>query len=763
MQFGAIISLACLIAAVPALEAQNHPIGSVIRLLDTLQQQVAAEAKAELTTFNTFKKWCTDSGVDLTKEVKGDNQAISVTSDFISGKEKEDDVLTGQIAHLGKEIIKFENENDEASEMRDHEEEHYEEVHEDLLATVKAVGEAIKALKVSKDGKKKPEFLQLRGNKVKVHALQSLMQQPLVLEQLSATDQQALSAMAFGHQEPAVTDEDILNMGKAEAAAPIFKSDSVIAMLEKMKVEFVESATKAVKAETAAKNEYDTTTAARTQAMSAARKTKAAKASSLSGVKSDTATSSGELKNENGELVVDTKAEEDTEKTCRMKVADYNKRNTLRHHEMAAMKAAEEVLKKASGVSFEKPVNKKAPKNPAADPEFVQVAGAAGTAASSLVQVENPRLKAITLLKERAAKSHSNELATFANRLAAKIDGPLDSITQTVQQMIFRLMAEQTKEDEHKHWCDLEISNSEASRDDKSIKVTSLASKIKSLKANSAALTLGIQDLDKKADDLMKYMNEATEVRKEGKQENAVAIKDAQAAQTAIAKATAVLTTFYKNSGQIEKESWEFLQTSADELPKKPETWTSSYTGVTDPENAQAGVLAVLQSTAADFSKMEADTKSQEASDQKAFDEDIQAATIDKAKTVKESEMKADEKKRADDKVRSMEKSHQHVTSEHAAVEQYLTDLEGSCGKSGEDAKYNARKGARDDEIKALKDAKSTLENAFTGKGEEEKVAPEEPVLEEVNNEVDGKPVVEEAVQEVGGALLEHRSIAKHA
>jgi len=302
--------------------------------------------------------------------------------------------------------------------------------------------------------------------------------------------------------------------------------------------------------------------------------------------------------------------------------------------------------------------------------------------------------------------------------------------------MIFRLMAEQTKEDEHKHWCDLEVSNSEVSRDAKSTKESSLTAKINSAKANADELKLKIDDLDGDVVELMRYMNEAKELRLEGKTENALAIKDAQAAQTAIAKAAAVLTTFYKDSGSIAKESWEsFLQTKdepvvtvadlstmtdgATELPVKPETWTSSYTGVVDPTAPGEGVLAVLESTAADFSKMEADTKAQDASDQKQFDVDMQDATVDKMKKAKEAEMKADEKTRETDKVRSMEKMRQHAEKEHGAVEQYLVDLKGTCGddlaSDSGSTKYGDRKAARDDEIAALKDAKTTLENAFKG------------------------------------------------
>merc|ERR1719379_1115629 len=109
------------------------------------------------------------------------------------------------------------------------------------------------------------------------------------------------------------------------------------------------------------------------------------------------------------------------------------------------------------------------------------------------------------------------------------------------------------------------------------------------------------------------HLKEATEMRAEGKSENELAIKDSQAAQAAIANAVAVLTDFYKESGAVAKESWELLQEKKKgvDLPEKPETWDSGYTGVADPKGQPDGIITVLEATAADFAAMEADTHAQ--------------------------------------------------------------------------------------------------------------------------------------------------------
>merc|ERR1712232_330248 len=213
------------------------------------------------------------------------------------------------------------------------------------------------------------------------------------------------------------------------------------------------------------------------------------------------------------------------------------------------------------------------------------------------------------------------------------------------------------------------------------------------------------------------FMNEASEIRKVGKKENALAIKDSQDAQTAVANAIAVLTDFYKSSGQVPKEDWEFVQRGV-ELPENPETWDSGYTAVADPQEQPGGIITILEACSEDFAKMEADTRAQEASDQDAYDSDMQTHDIEKAKRSKEAEMKSNEKKRLVEKINSKTKTRKHVSDELEATEQYLKDLQPACVDG--DSTYEDRKQARADEIEALHKAQGILAEAFKEKPEED-------------------------------------------
>ena len=88
--------------------------------------------------------------------------------------------------------------------------------------------------------------------------------------------------------------------------------------------------------------------------------------------------------------------------------------------------------------------------------------------------------------------------------------------------------------------------------------------------------------------------------------------------QMALEAAIVVLKDFYKVPGMISKEPWEFLQTGSGrdvELPEKPSTWDSSYTGTSYPNVGGEGIFTILNETMQKFSKMEADAKGTDETD----------------------------------------------------------------------------------------------------------------------------------------------------
>merc|ERR1719235_920960 len=158
--------------------------------------------------------------------------------------------------------------------------------------------------------------------------------------------------------------------------------------------------------------------------------------------------------------------------------------------------------------------------------------------------------------------------------------------------------------------------------ENKEDKIETLTTKLEEAKADVQDLAEEIKAAQTMISEIDAHVKESTDIRNEVKKENAISLKDAKDAQAAVANAIAVLEQFYKESGQVKKEEWEFLQRGVD-LPDEPSTWDSGYTGVADPKDQPGGIITILEKTAAEFAQMEADTNAQEAMDQKAYEEDM--------------------------------------------------------------------------------------------------------------------------------------------
>merc|ERR550514_540376 len=243
-----------------------------------------------------------------------------------------------------------------------------------------------------------------------------------------------------------------------------------------------------------------------------------------------------------------------------------------------------------------------------------------------------------------------------------------DSIKNMIQKMIFHLMDEQKNEDEHKHWCDKELTNTELmikekkeKKNDADATITQLAEKIQNLKngitSNQDAVALAEKEIGTRTED-----------RAAEKAENSATIKDAEDAQSAVAEAIAVLTTFYKNSGEVQKEAWEsFVQVrrhknEPGETAPEPELYGEDevYTGT----EGGASVIGMLEKVATDFAEMESQARADETEQQDVFDAFLTDTHMDKAEKTKDSEMKNSRKGRYEDKKSGQEESLEHTTKE---------------------------------------------------------------------------------------------------
>merc|ERR1719506_3430803 len=106
------------------------------------------------------------------------------------------------------------------------------------------------------------------------------------------------------------------------------------------------------------------------------------------------------------------------------------------------------------------------------------------------------------------------------------------------------------------------------------------------------------------------------------KAKNAQTVKDAQAAQAAVAQATKVLEEFYAKAAA----STAMVQTSA--KAAAPEIFGDEpYTGM---GGASGGVLGMMEVISSDFSRLETETTAEEGESQKEYEEFSNDTEVDK-------------------------------------------------------------------------------------------------------------------------------------
>merc|ERR1740123_2458168 len=243
--------------------------------------------------------------------------------------------------------------------------------------------------------------------------------------------------------------------------------------------------------------------------------------------------------------------------------------------------------------------------------------------------------------------------------------------------MITRLLEEAEEDAKHEGFCDKEMGKSKITRNKLTEDIDGLDAAIEEGKATIQKLADDTATLTKEVEALVKSMTEASELRKNEKETNKITVEDAQAAQKAVAAATAVLKDFYEKAAtatalvqaktpnprqwglktgvKMGTDEWNALANpnfkgKVDTGHKEDmQTFGESYDGQQD--EAQYGTLALLEVVASDFANLEADTTATEEANQKAYEEFMTESKKNKSVKEKKIEMNSSDKAAAESKL----------------------------------------------------------------------------------------------------------------
>jgi len=637
------------------------PVQKVIQLMDGMLAKGKEEKHTEQVQFAVYKQFCDDTTVEKQRAILDADEKIDVLKADIEKYTATAEKLTKEIAEHDEDISVWTGDEKAATKVREVERADYDAMHKDYSESVDALERAITVVKDHSHDRKQASLVQ-------VSALKELKLMP---------EEARRTIDAFLQQDP-----EGLAVTAPEAAGYEFQSHGIVEMLEKLLDEFMKERTTLEKEEMNGKHAYDMLMQdlnAQIKQATADRDEKSeAKAKNLQ----SKADAEGDLKDTSDTRKADQAYLDDLTATCEQKAKDFESRQQLRTEELEAISKAIEIISSgAVAGSAEKHL-----------PSLAQEGATALVSLRATTQ-HTAQVRVAEFLQRRSEELKSRVLSALAVRVS---NDPFEKVKKMLKDLIVRLMEEANEEADHKGWCDTELSTNEQTRKEKTEAVETLHAEIDQLEASLAKLAEDITELAKAVAELDAAMSEATTLRQEEKATNEQTIADAAAAQTAVAQALTVLKEFYAKAG----DATAFVQ----QEPAAPEIFDAPYKGM---QSENGGVIGMLEVIESDFARLEADTKSSEATSQKEYDTFMTDSKVDKESKVKDIEHKTAKKQDESQTLTVKSEDLEGTQKELDAALAYFDKLKPSCVDAG--VSYEDRVARRKEEIESLQEALKIL------------------------------------------------------
>merc|ERR1719262_2092157 len=279
-------------------------------------------------------------------------------------------------------------------------------------------------------------------------------------------------------------------------------------MLEKAKAEHAD----AQKAEMNAKFDFDLLKQKLEDAMANGDKQLAETKKEKAAAEEAKAVAEGELETSQKNLADDEKHLTDLHHECMTKATEFEESQHSRGEELEALEKAKTILKEKTGGAADRTYS------------FLQVKTESRTKAKN----QEVKDRIFALVQKLAKDDDSKALALLAQRVQSAVlmgADPFGKVKGMIQEMIEKLVAEAQKEASHKAFCDKEMSETKAKRDDKQSDLDDLNTKIDAATSKIAKLKEEIATLQSELAAIAKAQQEATAMRNE----EAAAWKEAKA------------------------------------------------------------------------------------------------------------------------------------------------------------------------------------------------------------------------------------------
>jgi len=668
------VLLFCLLQTASA----GSAIAKVVELLDECKAKVQKDLDAEAKAMEEYTTFCDDELKDKGYAIETAGRAIEDLTATIDSSTANVGELSDEIATLGTTIAAKSKELSDATKVRAGEAADFAAAEKELVKDIDMLGRAATVLK------RELSFAQTGQNaksQKKIGAMVSALKQIVEAEWVDVGSKRKLKSFLQAAAKAKEDEDDDLSFDQPQAKQVAYESSSggIVKTIEEMQGKAEDTLSDLRKKEMGDAQEFamleqglKDEISHGEEKLSTATKSKAANEQA----KED---ASGKLVETTKSKAADEEYASTLKTECEAKASEWEARQKSAAEEMGAIEKAKTIL--VDGVTAFVQESSKTRRtqmrwNPDDDEESDAVSA--------------KRDKVVGILKQLSQTHHSFAFAQLASMATSD---PFVKIRGLIEDMIAKLLKEAEEEATQKAFCDKEMGASTTSKEEKTMTLDKLQSRIDGATSTIAENTEAIKTLEAEVAEIDKAQAEATAIRTKENEDYLVASKDFKDSAEAVAKAIEVLKNFYEGS---------FIQLSAKThlKSKQPELGGAK-------SDIAHTIISVLEMSEEDFTTLLAETEATEDEAAKAYKALTDENKISKVTKETEAKGKASEVKSLTVQLEHSKEDHASVSTELDAVLAYIDKLKPQCEEKA--MSYEEKKAKREAEIAGLKEALEIL------------------------------------------------------
>merc|ERR1719258_1032830 len=391
---------------------------------------------------------CHDDSMDLGFQIETGKKDVARAKATIADEEAKIGSAEAKIEELSTSIATSTKDLESATAIRAKENEDFQKLEKELMEAVSMLERAYGIIEreMAKTG-----FIQGKGSMDKVmDALEAV----IVSAGVNSADKAKVQALLQATQGSSDSDLELQPAGAPDPAAYKSKSGGILSVLEDMLEKAKAELSSAQKAEMNSAFDFKMLKQKLEDAIAFGEKTLAETKKAKAAAEEAKAVAEGELETASKNLSDDETHLKDLQQECMTSAEEDTESKTARAEELEALGTAKKILEEKTGAAADRAYS------------FIQI----GTVSKAGTKTKEVKQHVLDLLQSLAQKNNDKQLSLLAQRIqsAAMLgEDPFAKIKGLISEMIEKLEAEAAKEAAHKAFCDKEMSETKAKKEDK--------------------------------------------------------------------------------------------------------------------------------------------------------------------------------------------------------------------------------------------------------------------------------------------------------